>query len=158
MSPLFPRVPGKLVKEAIERAQLPEFDGYDRIVSEVPYGESRLDLHLSRGPDACFIEVKSVTLVEGETGRFPDAPTLRGKRHLEELIRIKRNGIRAAILFVVQREDATGFTPNDRTDPQFGSTLRAAAQQGVEAYAYACRVLKRDIRLKSPLPIILDEP
>ena len=87
----------------------------------------------------CFIEVKSVTLVEKDgVARFPDAPSARGSKHLQELVRTLSDGFRAAVIFVVQREDARVFSPNLVTDPLFTETLRRAVSAGVEIYALDC--------------------
>ena len=96
-----------------------------------------------------------MTLVRGGVALFPDAPTLRGRRHVEELHRAVAEGERAAIIFVVQREDAETFTPNDEADPAFGGALRRAVEEGVEVYAYACRVSRAEVRLDQPLKVKL---
>jgi sugar fermentation stimulation protein A len=101
------------------------------------------------------VEAKSVTLVEGGTALFPDAVTARGRRHLEELSRAVASGDRAAVVFVVQRDDAQRFAPHDESDPAFGAALREAAGAGVEAYAYACRVAESEVSIVRPLPVVL---
>ena len=98
-----------------------------------------MDFCLSNDSDKCFIEVKSVTLVEDGLALFPDAPTLRGTRHLKELIKIKEEGMRAISLFIIQREDATSFSPHETMDPLFASTLKEAQDAQVEVWAYKCR-------------------
>ena len=122
---------------------------------EVVYGDSRLDLLLSGPRGACFIEVKSVTLVEDGVALFPDAPTERGRRHLGELVRAVEEGCRAAAVFVIQREDARACAPHDDADPAFGLALRDAVAAGVEVYAYVCRVTRRKIRLAHAVPVLL---
>jgi sugar fermentation stimulation protein A len=116
---------------------------------------SRL-LVLEGGADGgrCFIEAKSVTLVEDGVALFPDAPTQRGRRHLRELARARAEGHRAAVVFVVQRDDAISSSPHDEADPAFGQALREAAQAGVEVYAYKCRVSEREVTLDAPLPMV----
>ncbi len=98
-----------------------------------------------------------MTLVDPETAtaHFPDAPTLRGQRHVNELVRAAENGDRAAVLFVVQRDDATRFQPYGGTDPAFGHALHQAAQAGVEVYAWRCHVSREAIRLVDPIPVML---
>lgn len=86
------------------------------------------------------MEAKSVTLVREGIGYFPDAVTSRGRRHLEELVELKASGERAAIIFVVQREDAKSLSPHGESDAQFGVVVREAVAGGVEACAYTCRV------------------
>jgi sugar fermentation stimulation protein A len=149
------RLPSRLLDESLRVGRLEEFAGYSEVRREVTYGQSRLDLVLEGGPDGgrCFIEAKSVTLVEDGVALFPDAPTQRGRRHLGELARARAEGHRAAVVFVVQRDDATCFSPHDEADPAFGQALREAAQAGVEVYAYKCWVSEREIVLNAPLPV-----
>jgi sugar fermentation stimulation protein A len=143
--------------EALQAGQVEEFAGYAQVRREVAYGQSRLDLVLEGGPDGgrCFIEVKSVTLVKDSVALFPDAPTQRGRRHLGELARARAEGHRAAVVFVVQREDTIRFSPHDEADPAFGQALREAAQAGVEVYAYKCRVSEEEVALDAPLPVAI---
>ena len=149
------RLPPALLWEAFSERRLPPFAEFATARREVVYGDSRLDLLLSGPHGACFIEVKSVTLVEDGVGLFPDAPTERGRRHLGELMRAVEEGYRAAAVFVIQREDARACAPHDAADPAFGRTLREAVASGVEAYAYVCRVTRREIRLAHAVPVLL---
>jgi len=152
------RLPNLLVEEALRKGRLPPFAGYEAIRREVERGGVRLDFVLEKDGDRCLIEVKSVTLVRGGLALFPDAPTLRGRRHVEELHRAVAGGERAAIIFVVQREDAVAFAPHDEADPAFGRALRRAVEEGVEVYAYACRVGRREVRLDRPLEVKMAAP
>ena len=147
------RLPNLLVYEAIKDGRLPDFGGYDTHVREVTYGESRLDIVLYGTPGTCYIETKSVTLVVDDNGLFPDAPTTRGRKHMESLSKAAREGHRAAVIFVVQRDDVRRFAPNDAADPEFGVALRQAIDDGVEAYAYKCNVTTREISLADRLPV-----
>jgi sugar fermentation stimulation protein A len=149
------RMPSRLLYNALQAGRLEEFAGYAEVRREVTYGQSRLDLALEGGPDGerCFIEAKSVTSVKDGVALFPDAPTQRGRRHLGELARARAEGHRAAVVFVVQRDDAICFSPHDGADPAFGQALREAAQAGVEVYAYKCRVSEGEIALNAPLPV-----
>lgn len=149
------RTPSRLVSAAVEQGDLPRFKGYSLVRLEYPFGGSRLDLLLGRGGRECLVEVKSVTLVRGGTALFPDAPTQRGSRHLRVLAQAVREGREAAVIFVVQREDARSFSPNDEIDPKFGQALRRAATQGVEVHAYRCQARPREIRLAAELPVHL---
>jgi sugar fermentation stimulation protein A len=151
------RLPSRLLYEALQAGQVEEFAGYAQVRREVAYGQSRLDLVLEGGPDGgrCFIEVKSVTLVKEGVALFPDAPTQRGRRHLGELARARAEGHRAAVVFVVQRDDTIRFSPHDEADPAFGQALREAAQAGVEVYAYKCRVSEEEVALDAPLPVAI---
>lgn len=150
------RLPNDLVEEALRAGRLPALAGYPILRREVPFGRSRLDF-LMQAPDRgrCYVEVKSITLVIGGLGCFPDAVTLRGRRHLAELARAVEAGYRAAVLFVVQRDDATGVRPHDESDPDFGRVLRDVAQRGVEVYACACTVEPGEVVIARTLPVVL---
>ncbi len=149
------RLPNSLVHEALAEGAIPSLSGYTSIHREVTYGESRLDLALNGPSGKCFVEAKSVTLIIDGVGLFPDAPTTRGVKHLRSLGRAVEEGHRAAVVFVVQREDATAFAPNDAADPNFGEALRHALDQGVEAYAFRCHVTKEEVKLADRLLVKL---
>jgi len=148
------RLPGSLVYEALLRGALPQFNGYSFVRREATYGQSRLDFLLGSVPP-CLLEVKSVTLVREGVAMFPDAPTSRGLRHLRTLMEARREGYRAAVLFVIQREDADCFSPNDEADPDFGSTLREAALSQVDVYAHLCTLTEDEVQLARAVPIRL---
>ena len=109
----------------------------------------------SRDETLCFLEVKSVTLVKDGIAIFPDAPTLRGTRHIHHLMEAMNEGYEAAILFVVQREDGDRFMPNNDTDPEFASALRRSQKRGVRMYAYNCRIGIAEAEIHQPVDIIL---
>ena len=149
------RLPNALFAEAWEQDRVSEFLGYAKIRREVVFGESRLDL-LLEGPGAgCFVETKSVTLVEDGVARFPDAPTIRGVKHLNHLAQAVAEGYRAAVVFVIQRNDARCLQPHDIGDPEFGETLRKVVGLGVEAIAYICQVTPSEITLSHRVPVEL---
>lgn len=149
------RLPSPLLAEALDERRVAEFQDYTSVRREVTYKESRLDLLLEGGSKPCFIETKSVTLVEDGLALFPDAPTLRGVKHLRSLVDAKQNGYRASVVFVIQRDDAEAFSPHDIADPEFGQTLRSSVCAGVEAFAYCCRVTEKEIQLTRRIPINL---
>ncbi|MFQ5593125.1 MAG: DNA/RNA nuclease SfsA, partial [Anaerolineae bacterium] len=130
------RLPSRLFHEAVAAGRLDAFAGYDRVQPEVRFGESRLDSRLEKAGELCYVEVKSVTLVEDGCGLFPDAPTLRGQRHVRELMAARQQGHRAAVVFVIQRDDARCFRPHAAADPDFAQVLREAGEAGVEVYAF----------------------
>jgi len=101
------------------------------------------------------VEVKGVTLEEGGHTRFPDAPTERGVKHLQELICAVEEGHRASAVFVIQMEDAVDFAPNDVTHPAFGEALRQAAAAGVQVVALNCRVTPDSMEILGPIPVML---
>jgi sugar fermentation stimulation protein A len=118
---------------------------------------SRIDFLLEG--DGCppmWVEVKSVTLVEDRIALFPDAPTVRGRRHVRELANlIQRQRARAAIVFMVQRADADLFRPNLSIDPDFADSLTYAFEQGVEVLAYTCLLTPKEIRIDRPIPVVI---
>lgn len=138
--------------------------------AEVKHGNSRFDFYMERpatavGADSIrpqspdnekwFIEVKGVTLEENDVARFPDAPTERGVKHIEELISCMDEGYRSMILFVVKMKGITHLEPNDRTHPQFGEALRRAAAAGVEIRAVDCIVTPDSVTADLPVEIRL---
>ncbi|MFO7636922.1 MAG: DNA/RNA nuclease SfsA, partial [Clostridia bacterium] len=102
-----------------------------------------------------YIEVKGVTLEEDGMALFPDAPTLRGTRHVHEMIRAVREGYTGYLIFVVQMKGVRCFSPNERTDPAFTQALRAASRQNVHVLCYDCHVTPDSLRLSEPVPVIL---
>lgn len=122
---------------------------------ETVYGASRFDFYWETDTDRGFVEVKGVTLEEGGVARFPDAPTLRGVKHLEELIAARQAGYQAALCFIVQFSGAKYVTPNDTTHPQFGQALRRAAAAGVEVFALGCAVTPDTLTAEEFVPVRL---
>lgn len=149
------RLPGPLFAEAVTEGHLPEFSGFARLEREVRCGESRLDFRLDGPGGSLWVETKSVTLVEDGVALFPDAPTLRGQRHLRQLAERVGWGERAAVVFVVQRPDAEVFRPHARADPAFAAALVEAARAGVEVHAFRCAVRPEEIRIASSIPVSL---
>lgn len=130
--------------------------GLTLLKPETVWGNSRFDFyweadHGRRG----FVEVKGVTLEEDGHARFPDAPTLRGVKHLEELVLCRQEGYEAAVCFVLQMAGMKDFAPNDATHPAFGEALRRAAAQGVEVLAMECAVTPDSLSILQPVPVRL---
>ncbi|MCL5781678.1 MAG: DNA/RNA nuclease SfsA [Firmicutes bacterium] len=148
-------LPNRLMQKLLVNGALEQFSGYQEIKKEVGYGESRFDLYLKGDTGRCLMEIKSVTLVDEGIAKFPDAPSERGAKHLLELARAVGEGFRAAVIFVVQRDDAVLFSPNHATDPHFAQSLHLAAAAGVEVYALACEITRSAVRLKNYLPVQL---
>ncbi len=147
------RMPNALIAEGVANGHLRQFAGYPEIRREVTFGDSRLDLLLDGPTGKCYIEAKSVTLVENGVGLFPDSPTVRGAKHLRTLEAVIKAGHRAAVIFVVQRPDATSFATNDPADPALANAFQSALAVGVEAYAYNCLVTEKILQLDQSLPI-----
>ena len=126
------------------------------IRSEVTHGDSRFDLGYLRGNVRGLIEVKGVTLFD-ERGMaiFPDAPTSRGAKHLHGLITAAKSGMETGLIFVIMKEDAIGFIPNNRTDPAFAAALREASAAGVRIEAAVCRVTAEGAAIVGTVPVHL---
>lgn len=152
---VYPVFANRLVADALARDALPGISGYTDFACEVKVGHSRFDFRLNFSKGPMWMEVKSVSLVEQSVGKFPDAPTERGRRHVEELIGLKGQGKRAAVLFVSQRSDTRTITSNDAIDPEFGSRLREARQAGVELYGFNCKVTGSSVALDRAVEVVL---
>jgi sugar fermentation stimulation protein A len=149
------RLPNSLFAEAVRAGQLPDFT-YETIEPEVRFNESRLDFRLTGANGVCWVETKSVTLVEAGTALFPDVPTARGSRHLQELMTLQREGgVDTAVVFIIQRPDAERLAPHAAADPVFAATLREAAQAGVMVRAYTCQVTRETITVDRDVPVVL---
>lgn len=130
-------------------------EGLTLLRPETTYGSSRFDFYWESSKSRGFVEVKGVTLEEDGVVRFPDAPTLRGVKHLEELVKAHEAGYEAAVCFVIQMGDVRWFAPNDATHPEFGQALRKAAAAGVEVLAMDCAVTPQTLTMGKPVPIKL---
>lgn len=149
----------QLAAAALAAGAIAELRGYPELAREVPFGASRLDFMLARGPrrrDQAWVEVKSATM-DGGAGAvaFPDAVTTRGARHLEELIALRRRGARAVLLFMVSRAGVDRVRPADEIDPAYGAALRRAAAAGVEVLAYATALSPTRLAVTGRLPVVL---
>lgn len=149
------QAPNRVAEEALKSGALclPGIGRADLVRRETVFGDSRFDFYLEGNGRRGFLEVKGVTLEEGGVCRFPDAPTERGVRHLHGLMEAKRQGYEAAVLFVIQMEDARYLLPNDATHPAFGEALRQAEKAGVAILARNCRVTPDSLTLWEPRPV-----
>ena len=129
--------------------------GLTEIRPEYVWGDSRFDFRLEDDAGPILVEVKGVTLEEDGEVLFPDAPTERGVKHLRGLRRAAEEGLRAAVVFVIQMEGPRLFRPNDRTHPAFGEALREAAAAGVQVLAWDCRVTPDSLTMNAPVPVAL---
>lgn len=146
------RLPNALFAEALAPHWLggsPEH----QVAREVRLGGSRLDFLLTSPAGRCWVEVKSVTLVHEGVALFPDAPTARGARHVHELQRAAEAGEGAAVVFIIQRADATCFQPYAANDPALAAALVAAQMAGVVVRAYRCWVSTAGIRIADEIPV-----
>lgn len=165
------RLPNDIAEEGVRIGAFPQFADYANIEREVVIEDtfveretdknskhkirSRFDFRLSsdRG-ERLWVEVKSVSLVERRMALFPDAPTERGTRHLEELIDLVQLGERAAVLFIVQRGDADEIRAQWETDPKFAQKLAQAQEAGVALYGYTCRLTKTEVHIDRQIPVV----
>ena len=145
------QAPNKVAAEYLQNL----FPDCTLLKPEVTHSRSRFDFYLETPAEKWFIEVKGVTLEANGLARFPDAPTQRGVKHVEELTACLSYGYRAMVLFVIKMKGATHFQPNDRTHPQFGESLRKAKNAGVVIHAVDCIVTPNSLTADSPVQIIL---
>jgi sugar fermentation stimulation protein A len=146
-------LPNRLVAAALAARLLPQFTHYPDIQTEIRIGAHRFDFGLRDESVGCILEVKSVSYVDGGLALFPDAPTERGRAHIEALTNHARRGQRAAVVFIVQRNNGRAVVANEQIDPKFARALHQALQNGVELYAYRCPVSLSGIVLGEELPV-----
>lgn len=147
------QIPNKVFGQWAENSGF--FDGLTLIKAEKTYGNSRFDYYLETEKDRIFVEVKGVTLEEDGVVLFPDAPTERGVKHINELCRCIEDGYKAYIFFIIQMDDVKYFTPNRKTHPAFADALKNAAGKGVGVYALDCKVTEDSIEADKFVEIIL---
>ena len=135
---LYSQQANSIVYDAILEGKINELLGYEIHQREKTIDNSRIDIYLANENEECYVEVKGVTLVVGDEARFPDAPTERGAKHLNELIKLKKQGKRCCVFFLIQHPIGTFFRPNWENDPKFSQTLNDAYEAGVEILIYRC--------------------
>ncbi len=148
-------VPNLLAYEAIRDGKIEKLSGYTFVKREVTFGDSRFDIYAENEQERCFVEVKNVTMKVGEFARFPDAVTTRGRKHLETLMQVKKQGIRAVMLYVVQRMDVEKFGTANNIDPDYALTLQKAHAAGVEIIPVQAAVSPEKIEIVRELPFVL---
>ncbi len=126
--------------ELLRNGQLKEFSDLTLLKREVKFDQSRFDIYAERGEEKIFIEVKNVTYRDGDYARFPDAPTTRGQKHIQQLLKARSQGYRVALFFIVQRTDVKVFAPAWDIDPVYSRLLSQAAKSGVEIYPLQIRI------------------
>ena len=149
------QIPNKVVEEWIRSGNL--FPGATLVKPESTYGNSRFDLYIEVGERKIFMEIKGVTLEDNGVVRFPDAPTERGVKHVEELALAVKDGYEAYLFFVVQMKDVKYFAPNMKTHAAFGEAMRKAREEGVNVLAYECQVEKDSIEITKEVPVVLED-
>ena len=146
-------VPNILAFEAIKKGEIPELTDYTKVQHEVRFDDSRFDVYAENNSEKCFVEVKNVTLKEGKYALFPDAVTTRGQKHLKTLMKVKEQGMRAVMLYVIQRSDVELFAPAEKIDPGYAIALKEAMRAGVEVIPMQASVSPEEIRLVKKLPL-----
>ena len=144
--------PNKAAAEYLRK----QFGDNALIKPEKTYGDSRIDFYIETATEKWLIEVKGVTLEERGRALFPDAPTERGVKHINELIKATSEGYKTCILFIIQMKGIASFSPNDTTHPAFGEALRNAAKKGVQIKAIDCIVTPDTMTPDKEIPIKLD--
>ena len=136
---LYSQQANSIVYDAVVTGKIKELSGYDYHQREKTVDNSRIDIYLENSNgDSCFVEVKGVTLIIDGEARFPDAPTERGAKHLRELIKLKKEGNRCCVFFLIQHPAGNFFRPNWENDSLFSETLNEAFEEGVEILVYRC--------------------
>ncbi len=149
------QAPNSAAYEAVKNGVIKEIGVPEFVKREVSYSKSRFDLYFEKDGKKGFIEVKGVTLEKDSMTYFPDAPTQRGTRHLEELIKAYEEGYEAFVLFVIQMKGVIGFSPNYETDLNFAQALKDSQNKGVKIIAYDCNVNEDEMNIDSPVNVIL---
>lgn len=145
---LYSQQANTIVYDAIIGGKIKELSGYSYHQREKTVDNSRIDIYLANREedccgmnflvDSCYVEVKGVTLIIDGEARFPDAPTERGAKHLKELIKLKKDGNRCVVFFLIQHPAGNFFRPNWENDPKFSKVLNEAYEAGVEILVYKC--------------------
>ena len=147
------QIPNYVAEEALKKGIIKEIGIPDFVKREVKYSQSRFDIYYEKDGRKGFIEVKGVTLEKNGEVLFPEAPTERGTKHIKELIKAKKEGYEAAVLFVIQMKDVSFFAPNAETDKDFSQALKNAKEEGVNILAYDCDVKEDEIVLKDKVEV-----
>lgn len=147
------RLPVPLVIEAFERGKIDLLSKFESYRKEPKWGSGRFDLAFDGGDDEFLVEVKSVTLVIDGVGRFPDAPTSRGTRHVTELAEIAESSGQCALFFVIQRDDAVSFSPHGQQDPAFAEACERALAGSVHIKAFSCETSLGEITISHEIPV-----
>ena len=136
---LYSQQANSIVYDAVVEGKIKELLGYNHHQREKSVDNSRIDIYLKNSNgESCFVEVKGVTLIIDGEARFPDAPTERGAKHLKELIKLKKEGNRCCVFFLIQHPAGEFFRPNWENDPIFSQILNEAYAEGVEILVYRC--------------------
>lgn len=147
------QIPNKVIFEYIKNGGI--FEKVEEIKCEKKYKNSRFDLYVKADGKENFVEVKGVTLEENKIAKFPDAPTERGIKHINELVDAVKNGYDAYVVFVIQLKGVNSFEPNYKTHKKFGEALKFAEKNGVKILAFDCNVTETSITIDEKIKICL---
>ncbi len=146
----------KIVAEAILEGRIKELQKIDTLTREVKTSKSsRLDLLLERGDEKIYVEIKNCSLVEDGWAMFPDAVTVRGTKHLNELASLVEQGYQGIIFFCIQRMDADRFRPAAHIDPVYAQTLAEVSKKGVQILAYRAELSPEQIIVQDSIPYVI---
>lgn len=147
------QIPNDVTEEFLKQGNI--FSKKAVIKREVKYGDSRFDFYIEDGKEKAFLEVKGVTLEQDGVAMFPDAPTLRGIKHINELVKAKKEGYGAYILFVIQMKEVSLFKPNVVTHKDFADALKYAKENGVKIMAMDCAITENSIKIDSSVRVLI---
>lgn len=148
------QIPNRAVEEWLREGHF--FADMFLLKPEKTYKKSRFDFYAEYENKKAFVEVKGVTLEKDDVVRFPDAPSERAVKHVEELIEAVHEGYEAYLFFVVQMEKVKYFTPNKDTQPEFAEALLRAERAGVQIKAFDCKVTEQSIQINEEVPVVLE--
>jgi sugar fermentation stimulation protein A len=151
-------LPNQFVEYMVRNQIFPFISKWKFERREVKFGDSRFDFLLKNGKQQMIMEVKSVTLVENDIAKFPDAVTARGRKHLLHLAKLAQDGFNCMVLFVIQRDDAVEFQPQWERDPQFGDAIIKASDSGVDIQAVKLQITPDRIKYLSKVHVNLQLP
>lgn len=149
------QAPNVAFGEYLRQGKFTELGEITHIKAEAKYGTSRFDFYVEAANRKAFIEVKGVTLVEDGVAMFPDAPTQRGIKHLNELAACLEDGYEAFVVFVIQMKGVSSFAPNNKTHAAFGETLARVAGVGVGIRTFDCIVTPESMVVDASVPVKL---
>jgi len=149
------QAPNKVVGEWLLDNDNADFQNITLIKPEAKYKSSRFDFYLETEEKKIYVEVKGVTLEVNGVAKFPDAPSLRGVKHIEELMYAKEEGFEAYVIFLVKMKGIDYFTPNHETHPEFKEVLIKAKEKGVKLLAYDCIVKPDELNIDKSVKIVL---
>lgn len=151
------QIPNRVFEEALyaNKIKIKSLNKLRILKREQTYKHSRFDFYYKTDIHEGFIEIKGVTLKQNGIARFPDAPTLRGRRHIEELIEANNDNYRSLIIFIIQMQNVNIFEPNYQTDPDFSNILIKAKEAGIGIYAYNCIIEPDSIYLNKKVKVLI---